>query len=96
MGVLAVEKNDGSPLTSFEAVVDAGGLRLHFSLKLGIPRNIAACGSTDLDKGKFSLIPRMAFKKRLYGLEALDDSFRVVDAIDADSKKGGIDSQLSD
>src|SRR5215472_5353339 len=54
-----------------------------------------ATGSADLDKRKPSLITRMFLEHALNGQEALDDSLRIIHAIDTDPEKQCLDSQFA-
>src|SRR5271165_190397 len=92
--MLAELKNDRPPSATLEACIDPVSLSLDFSLKVGIPLDMAPRRRPKLDKSKLPLVTGVSLQKRLDGLEALDDALRVIHAVDADPDECRFDAQF--
>jgi len=74
-------------VASLEARVDAVGVGRHVGQQILIAIDIGAAGSANLDKGEAPLVGRVELEKEFDGAKTLENAFRVVDAIDADSRR---------
>src|SRR5581483_4117991 len=92
--VVAAEQENRLPFAGLEAGVDALRLGRYFVKKLLVTRDMCAAGSANLNKGKTAMIRRVRFQEVLDPAEALEDSLRIIDAIDAHAEKGCLDAQF--
>jgi hypothetical protein len=54
--MLAIQKDDGFPLSSLETCIDSFGLSFYLALKISIPLNAAPARGPYWDESEFTLI----------------------------------------
>src|SRR5579871_4735057 len=91
---MAREKRDGPPAIRGETSVDARGFAFHLRGEIAIARNARPAGCADLDEGEVLHIGGKPLEKALHAPKPLDDSLRVVQAIDSDAKKACLNAQI--
>src|SRR5690242_20859436 len=94
MTVLSAEHDDGTPAAVAETVVDALGFVFDGTLEVRILLDVGTGGRADLHEGELALVARVALEEGLDGVEALDDSLGVVEAIDAYAEECGFNAEL--
>jgi hypothetical protein len=89
MSVVPGEEHDGPPPGGLESAVDARGLRVDGRREFLVTGQAIPTRCGDLDEGEPPDRLGPPLEVPLDTLEALDDAFRVIDAIDAHAERLG-------
>ena len=92
---MALQKHNRFPGAGLETPVDSLRLGLNISEQIMVPLDVGAAGGADLYEYKFALIRRAFLQHAFDRQKPLEDSFGVIDAIDAHAYKPCLHPKLS-
>src|SRR5579872_4866458 len=91
--MLTIQEQDRPPGSDVEPAVDALRFLFHFRHQILVPLDLGPARGADLDKGQVPLVGRIPIKKLFDRAESLENSFCVIDTVNAHAEEGRLNSQ---
>src|SRR5689334_13110222 len=82
MGVMEIAQNDWLPFCVLQGTVDAFGFGYNLVHEVVVALDVGTTRRTDLNERELPLVVRILVQETLNALEALENAFGVVNAID--------------
>src|SRR5580692_13089225 len=95
MRVVFLQQHNGFPTSGLEPRINPVRFRAHLIQKMFVAVYFRAARRSNLHKREAMLVSGMKIQEVLDAPEALNDSLRVIDAIDAHAEQAPVDPQLA-